>query len=61
MAMNATTELIIYVCLFIAIFALPLSWVAKNVWHDRAKTQLFSLIGIVAVIIFMVLIWDYLP
>ena len=49
MAMSLTTEIVIYVCLFIAIFALPLAWVAKNVWQDKAKTQLFSLIGIVAV------------
>ncbi len=61
MAMSLTTEIVIYVCLFIAIFALPLAWVAKNVWRDKTKTQIFSLIGIVAVIIFMALIWDYLP
>jgi hypothetical protein len=61
MAIEIPTEIIIYICLFLAALALPLAWIAKNIWRDKNKTQILAFIGIVSVIIFMVLVWDYLP
>jgi hypothetical protein len=61
MAFEIPTEIIIFVCLFIAALALPMAWIAKNIWRDRAKTQIFAILGIISVIVFMILIWDYLP
>lgn len=61
MAIEIPTEIIIFVCLFIAALALPLAWIAKNIWRDKTKTQVFAILGVVSVIIFMVLVWDYLP
>jgi hypothetical protein len=61
MAIEIPTEIIIFVCLFIAALALPLAWISKNIWRDKTKTQVFAVLGVVSVIIFMILIWDYLP
>ena len=61
MAIEFPTEIVIFVCLFIAALALPLAWIAKNIWRDKTKTQIFAIAGVVSVIIFMILVWDYLP
>jgi CHASE2 domain-containing sensor protein len=53
--------LAIYVSFALMLLALPLAWVAKYVWRSKSKTQLFVLMGVVATLTFMILVYDYLP
>jgi hypothetical protein len=52
---------IIFISSILAIIMLPLTWVSRNIWKNKERTRLFALIGIVAMIVFIVTIWDYLP
>ena len=52
---------VIIVSLIIALVMFPLTWIARNVWKDLTKTRAFALIGVTSMIIFMIMIWEYLP
>jgi glycopeptide antibiotics resistance protein len=58
---DTTTLIIIYSSLIIALIMFPLTWIARNIWQNKTRTQLFALIGVTAMVIFLASVWDYLP
>jgi hypothetical protein len=52
---------VIVVSLIIALIMFPMTWIARNVWKDLAKTRAFAVIGVASMVIFMVTIWEHLP
>ena len=50
-----------YIFFFIALFSGFMAIIARNIWRDPKKTQLFAYVGIVATLVFMALVFPYLP
>lgn len=50
-----------YLFFFLALLFGILTIIARNLWHDKIKTQAFALIAIVSTVIFMILVFPYLP
>jgi uncharacterized membrane protein YsdA (DUF1294 family) len=46
-----------FICAFIFGW---LTWVAKNVWRNKTRTQIFALLAVIFIVSFMILAWDYL-
>ena len=61
--MNAMPAQLIaaYIFFFIAVLTGVLAIIAKNLWRDKTKTQILAYIAIVATVLFMILVWPYLP
>ena len=51
----------VYLFFFLALCFGILAMFAKHMWHDMGKTRLFAFIAIVSTVIFMILIFPYLP
>jgi hypothetical protein len=49
------------VTLVICVLVMPLAYVAKHRWNNRRLTQGLSTVGIVSMLIFIALVYNYLP
>ena len=38
-----------------------LTWISRNVWQSKPRTQLFALLGVVSTAIFVILVMVVLP
>ena len=50
-----------YILLFLLVFFGILSIIAKNLWRDRTKTQIFVFVAVVCTICFMIVVYPKLP
>jgi hypothetical protein len=58
---DTPTLIVIYVSLALILIMFPLTWIARNVWHDINKTRLFAVIGVTSMAVFIVSVWPFLP
>lgn len=48
------------VCFICAFMFGWLTWIAKNVWRNKTRTQIFALLAVIFTVSFMILAWEYL-
>ncbi len=53
------SSLLGWISFIIAFVSGFLAWIAKNVWRDRERTNLFAMIGIISALAFMIWAWFY--
>ena len=58
--MIASENVPLLVCFICAFIFGWLAWIAKHVWRNKTKTQLFALLAIIFTVSFMILTWRYL-
>lgn len=61
--MNRLEASFVFLLLFFALavgFGL-LTWISRNVWQSKPKTQLFALLGVVSTTAFVILVMVVLP
>ncbi|HDD59489.1 MAG: hypothetical protein J7K08_02900 [Thermoplasmata archaeon] len=54
-------ETLAVISIVIAVAAVPLTYVAKYSLRNRKLTTLFAAMGAVSVMLFIYLVWDYIP
>jgi len=55
------TSIVIIVSFIVTVISTIMLHIAKNIWRDQKKTQLFALICIISVLTFMILLYPRLP
>ncbi|MBU2565629.1 MAG: hypothetical protein KKE04_00980 [Candidatus Thermoplasmatota archaeon] len=48
------------VCFICAFIFGWFTWIAKNVWRNKTRTQIFALLAVIFTVSFMILAWEYL-
>jgi len=48
------------VCFICAFMFGWFTWIAKNVWRNKTRTQVFALLAVIFTVSFMILAWEYL-
>ncbi|WP_455391918.1 hypothetical protein [[Eubacterium] cellulosolvens] len=54
-------SIVVYILILIIIICIPLTMISKYVWQNKARTQFFAYLGAAAMILVIIMIWDYIP
>ena len=53
--------ILILISLAVAVAVNPLAYIAKHRWRNKRLTQGLSVVGVIATLIFIILVWPYIP